>query len=67
MSKRRKQALSITAILAALPLLIGSLIQLDRWRIERRQTIAQATYREQVERCEAEGGQWARGDCVSQN
>ena len=66
MSKRRK-AYGIAGILAVLATCVPLAMQVDRYILERRQLAAQATYRQQVERCETGGGKWARGDCVTQD
>ena len=62
MSRRRKAA-QVGTVLAALGGLVGLVIQVDRYMLERRQIVAQMAFREAVAACEMEGGKWWRGEC----
>lgn len=63
MGHRKRQALSGAAILAFLTGSVGIAIQVDRWRIERQQMVAQMKFETTVRECEMAGGRWWRGAC----
>lgn len=55
---------TLGAVVAALGSLVPLGIQLDRWRIERRQMAAQMLFVAELKACEEMQGRWSRGDCI---
>ena len=60
--KRRKK-IGVGVIIAAIAGLVPVGIQLDRWRIERRQMQAQMLIEAEMRACSEMGGHWFRGSC----